>query len=104
MVIWGLISMQRAKKELRLEREEWENDNGADSVAHGKLHLEKPPPSANSGTPDLEAGQVELETANSAAPSAADSAHDHKKDGNGVNGVNGRAVNWHGVNGVNGVA
>lgn len=42
MVIWGLITMQHAKKETRLEREEWENDNGWESVAHGKMHREKP--------------------------------------------------------------
>ena len=34
--------MQHAKKEIRLEREEWENDNGWESVAHGKMQLDKP--------------------------------------------------------------
>jgi hypothetical protein len=67
MVLWGLISMQRAKKELRLEREEWENDNGVKSVAGGKFS-EKPESadggaigsdvSSRPGEPDLEAGRT----------------------------------------------
>lgn len=47
MVIWGLITMRHAKKEIHLEREEWENDNGWESVAHGKMHAEKAEKAAN---------------------------------------------------------
>jgi hypothetical protein len=43
MVAWGFLTMHKAKKEIHLEREEWENDNGWESVAHGKMQLEKPP-------------------------------------------------------------
>jgi hypothetical protein len=73
MIIWGLISMFRAKKELRLEREEWETDNGEKSVAGGKFtaHHAEPDDHSNANgsvaaskdtrstndEPDLEAGR-----------------------------------------------
>lgn len=74
MVIWGLISMYRSKKELRLEREEWESSKMVGSVSDAQS-MEKPtsvdvpassndpanangaPIAHNGGEPDLEAGR-----------------------------------------------
>lgn len=77
--------MMRAKKELRLEREEWENDNGEKSVADGKFHHEKALPASTDGTTDVAPkpttangshdsstlnGEVDLEAGRHTAPNA----------------------------------
>lgn len=68
MIVWGLISKHIASKELRLEREEWENDNTVDEKAHSTISEEAPPAVA----PALE--QATHKTHESSDPAAAAAA------------------------------